>query len=632
MIPLALALAVAAAGPSPDPYAAELVARARRERLAEDRRWLRLGHWRHGLLGGFESEADGAGFFLSPRGKVDPSAELEATLEGFFAPEPADAAVQHPQCRFPARLAFAVDRLGLDPARLPRRDCPRLTEWWERTQAKGVTLVFSSYYMNNPASAFGHTFLRLDRGAFLRPGERVELVDQGIDYAATVDTDNAVLYALKGLLGFFPGEFSARPYFYKVREYADFESRDLFEYELDLSPRAVAVLVAHLWELGSTWFDYYYLTENCSYHILGALEAADPDVVLLDHVGKVTIPADTVKALFRNPGLVKAVRYRPSARTTLEHRVARLSPAERELMLALADRPATPLPTELSPDERARVLDAALDLVDVRLGKAVIRAEPAALALRQALLERRSAVPVASPPLEIRPPEQGGPERGHGSTRVGIGGGGSRREGGFALLDWRLALHDQVDPPAGFSPATQLEFLKTRLRWDARGTGGRLRLDEALLVAASSMTPLDRLAPHVSWKMSAGASRVRDRGCPDCVAGDLEAGGGATLGAGPLALMLTADALLQAAPDLRGAGDSAFRPGVGPAAALRLLGGERAALLASAAWRWLPRASPDRTWDLSAQGRLHLGRVSLFAEGRKTPRDREVLGGVQLFY
>lgn len=632
MIPLALALAVAAAGPSPDPYAAELVARARRERLAKDRRWLRLGHWRHRLLGGFESEADGAGFFLSPRGRVDPSAELEATVEGFFAPEPADPAVQHPQCRFPARLAFAVDRLGLDPARLPRRDCPRLAEWWERTQARGVTLVFSSYYMNNPASAFGHTFLRLDRGAFLRPGERVELVDQGIDYAATVDTDNAVLYALKGLLGFFPGEFSARPYFYKVREYADFESRDLFEYELDLSPKAVALLVAHLWELGSTWFDYYYLTENCSYHILGALEAADPDVVLLDHVGKVTIPADTVKALFRNPGLVKAVRYRPSARTTLEHRVAPLSPAERELVLALADRPATPLPTGLSPDERARVLDAALDLVDVRLGKAVIRAEPAALALRQALLERRSAVPVASPPLEIRPPAQGGPERGHGSTRAGIGGGGSRREGGFALLDWRLALHDQVDPPAGFSPATQLEFLKTRLRWDARGAGGRLRLDEALLVAASSMTPLDRLDPHVSWKMSAGASRVRDRGCPDCVAADLEAGGGATLGAGPLALMLTADALLQAAPDLRGAGGSAFRPGVGPAAALRLLGGERAALLATAAWRWLPGASPDRTWDLSAQGRLHLGRVSLFAEGRKTPRDREVLGGVQLFY
>jgi hypothetical protein len=215
---------------------------------------------------------------------------------------------------------------------------------------------------------------------------------------------------------------------------------------------------------------------------------------------------------------------------------------------------------------------------------------------------------------------------------VGVGGGASREEGGFAVLDWRLALHDLVDPPGGFSPATQLEFLKTRLRWDARGAGGRLRLDEALLVGAAAMTPLDRLDPRVSWKLSAGASRVRDAGCRECIAADLAAGGGATLVAGPLALMLTADVELQAAPDLRGAGGSAFRPGVGPAAALRLLGGERAALLASASWHWLPGASPGRTWELAAVARLHLGPASLFAEGKRTPSDAEVLAGVYLFY
>jgi hypothetical protein len=125
---------------------------------------------------------------------------------------------------------------------------------------------------------------------------------------------------------------------------------------------------------------------------------------------------------------------------------------------------------------------------------------------------------------------------------------------------------------------------------------------------------------------------VRDGGCSSCVAADLQVGGGATLAAGPLALMLTGDAELKAAPDLRGAGASAFRPGVGPGATLRLLGGARAALLATATWRWLPGASPDRTWDLSAVARLHLGRASLFAEGRKTPLDREVLAGVYLFY
>ncbi len=635
MLAFAIALAVTAATPAAtptDPYLVQLVARARAGRLGEDRWWLRLGHWHRGLLGGWEAEPDGPDFYLSPRGKTDPQAELEATLAGFFAPEEKDPKVQHPQCRFPARLVFAVKRLGLDPSRLPRRECPRLAEWWERTRAQAVTLVFSSYYMNNPASAFGHTFLRLDRRIFAGPGEKLELIDLGVDYAATPDTSNALLYAFKGLAGLFRGDFSAKPYFYKVREYADFESRDLWEYELDLPPEAVAMLVAHVWELGSTWFHYFYLTENCSYEVLAALEAADPSLDLLDHVGKITIPADTVKALFRNPGLVKAVHYRPSARTVLERRVEGLRPGELEAVLALGDDPRAPLPAGLDDPGRARVLDAALDLVDVRAGKAIIRGDAAALARRQALLERRSAVALASPPLEVPPPPGGGPEHGHGSARAGLGGGASRQGGPFALLDWRLALHDLADPPAGFSPATQLEFLKTRVRWESRGAGGKLRLDEALLVSASSMTPLDRLDPRISFRVRAGAERVRDGGCSACVAGTFLAGGGGTVAAGPVALQVTGDLALQYAPDLQGLRGSGFRAGVGPTAVLRILGGGRAALLATAAWRWQPEARPDVTWDLSAVARLHLGSGSLFAEARRTPRADELLGGLYLFY
>jgi hypothetical protein len=32
------------------------------------------------------------------------------------------------------------------------------------------------------------------------------------------------------------GEYSLMPYYRKVKEYGDFESRDLWEYELNLSP------------------------------------------------------------------------------------------------------------------------------------------------------------------------------------------------------------------------------------------------------------------------------------------------------------------------------------------------------------------------------------------------------------
>ena len=262
-------------------------------------------------------EADGPLFWLAPDGKVNPAAELDATLEGIWAAEPTDPRVQHPFCRFPARLMWLDERLHFDPARLPRRQCRRYAEYVGKLRANSVAVVFSSYYLNSPASAFGHTFLRVHR----RYGATAnELLDSGVDYAAVVDTTNALLYAFKGLTGLFPGMFHSMPFFYKVREYNDYESRDLWEYELDLSPRAVAMLVAHLWEEGSTYFDYFYLSENCSYHVLAAIEVSDPRFHLLDKLRNPVVPVDTVRALMKDPGLVRGIRYRPSLRTTVRTR------------------------------------------------------------------------------------------------------------------------------------------------------------------------------------------------------------------------------------------------------------------------------------------------------------------------
>lgn len=39
------------------------------------------------------------------------------------------------------------------------------------------------------------------------------------------------------------------PYYRKVKEYGDFESRDLWEYELNLTPEETRFLVSHIWEM-----------------------------------------------------------------------------------------------------------------------------------------------------------------------------------------------------------------------------------------------------------------------------------------------------------------------------------------------------------------------------------------------
>ncbi len=603
-------------------YLDELLLRARAQRLAEDPGWLRLGHWRRTLVG-WKSEADGMRFFLSRQGKTDPRAELEATLDGFFDAHPVEDELDDAQCRFPARYAFLASRLGIDPARLPPRRCARLDEFLGRIQARSVTLVFSSYYLNNPASSFGHTFLRLNKAEEARSGKRFELLDYGVDYSATPDTSNPLLYAFKGLFGMFRGTFNHMAYYYKVREYADAESRDLWEYDLDLTADEVAMFTRHLWELGGTWFDYWYLDENCSYHVLGALEAAAPRLSLLEYLGPVVLPSDTVKALFRNPGLVRAVHYRPSIRTQFQARTAGLDGRERRLVESLSADASAPFPLDLGPARQTAVLDAAVDLLDLRYFRDLtVDKAPAAARARQVLLERRSEIRVQSPPLEIAVPVERAPERGHGSFRAGAGGGVSTRDGGLALIDLRIALHDLGDPPAGYPLLSQIEFAPTRLRLEPRA--GRAEIDEAWALRIVSLNELSRYDLRPSWRLKAGAATVRDSACRSCLAGQGEVGAGFTLAEVFRAVDFYAgtDALVEWSPRLSGIGGSEVRAGIGPGGLARIRLGARAALLADARWRYLPGADPGRTWDLRGALRLHLGReVSLALEARRTPAE-----------
>jgi hypothetical protein len=621
-----------AAPPAPDPvHLDELVHRARTLRLWEDPGWIRLGHWRRTAKAGWKSEVDGGEFFRALLGKTDPRTELEATLRGFFDARPVADELSDAQCRFPARFAFLAGRLGADLARLPPRRCPRFEAFLDRVRPRSVTFVFSSYYLNNPASAFGHTFLRLNKEDRARDGKAYELLDYGVDYAATVDTGNAVLYALKGLLGFFQGHFSNLAYYYKVRQYADAESRDLWEYDLALEPGEVSMLAAHLWELGGTHFAYWYLDENCSYHILGALEAAAPRLGLLEHVGRaVVLPSDTVKAVFENPGLVRAVHYRPSIRTQFLTRAERLSRQALSSVERLQADPAAPLPAGLSLDEQAAALDAAVDHLDLRFMRdLVVGKAPEAARARQVLLERRSALAVVSPPLEVRPPVDRAPERGHGSFRLGAGGGWSSQDGALAVVDLRLALHDLGDPPDGYPPLAQIEFLPTRLRLAPREE--RAELDESWLVRVLSLNDLSRFDLRPSWRVRFGAATVRDEGCASCLAGQAELGAGLTAAnlLGAVDLYAGVDAAVEWSPRLAGTSGKQLRAGLGPGGLLRLRFGKRAALLGDARWRWLPDAEADRTWDLRGSLRIHLGGgASMALEGRRTPAADEATGAL----
>lgn len=511
-------LASARAAPAPrDGYRDELLARARELRLAERPKWLRLLHFK-----GRRSEADGAAFFLSPRGRRDPAAELEADLSAFFEPPPAQG--QPAQCRFPARYRWLKAQLAFDAARLPERPCPDFEAWRDAIDADAVTLVFASAFLNNPASMYGHTFLRLHRRGGADP-----LLDYSINFEATPDTSNALMYTLKGLNGSFKGEYSLQPFYMKTSEYSSLEMRDLWDYPLNLSPVQIEELVRHGWEMGSTHFNYYFFSKNCSYQLLTLLEAAVDDLDVSSSFIWAVKPADTVRLLLAKPGLVGTPVFRPSFVSEIKARRARLDAQETSAATALG-RGVSPRKLEALasyPKERqALILESANDYLRYRSGFYLAQSS-ATLDGIHALLRARGRLGL--PPAEYAVPRPEPLEAGHASARAGAGFGSSRRSS-FEELELMPALHDLVSSDDGYIPDSQLEMLAGRLRYDNQAR--ELYVERFDLANIVSLSPLDPWVRTPSWKLSAGVDQAKELGCSgaSCMYFDVGAGGGYALG------------------------------------------------------------------------------------------------------
>lgn len=503
--PLAVALALAAAWPAAaEPYLDELIVRSRSLRLAERREWHRLLHYIGNLLRpGVHSLADAPEFFLAPDGKRNPQAELEATLAAFFAEVEETDRIQHPQCRFIARFAWLERELGFDD-RLHRRPCTRFEAWRAAIDPAGVTLVFPSAYINNPSSMYGHTLLRIDaRGQ----DERTRLLSYAINYTANTDETNGFLFAMNALYGVYPGMFSIMPYYLKVREYNDLENRDIWEYELNLTPAEIDRMLMHAWELGEVHFDYYFFDENCSYYLLELLETARPDLDLTTQFRWWAIPTDTVRAVVQQQGLLRRVVYRPSNATVVQHRLQRMSHSERVAALGLAMGTLAASDESmvgLRPERRAGVLEVGYDYLSY-LRAAGDVAPDAAGPRATALLQARSGV-TAQADYEAVPVPDVRPDQGHRTARIALGAG--RRDGiDFMELRMRPSYHDLLDHEPGYAQGAQIQFMDFGVRYYGEDVG--LRLEDFRPVDIFSVSPRNAFFRPLSWRVDGGWTRKR---------------------------------------------------------------------------------------------------------------------------
>lgn len=480
--------------------------------------WLRLGHYQRSLLGGYSSRVVSEAFFLSPTGRTDPESELQATIAALRSPEgrKVGALKQSPECAFPARRAWLLSKGVFLPEAMEA--CKDRDEWKEGLGATGATLVFSSAYPNNPASMFGHSLLMLNHAS----GEPI--LNYGVNYEARVDAaDNSVLYGLKGLLGLYPGEYSIAPYYTKINEYNYSESRDLWEYELNLSQAEVRTLVDHLWELFSQGgFRYYFLDDNCSFQLMTLLEVAKPDWRLTHGYGPFTLPLDTVKKVASHPGAIRGEKLRPSLYRRLSDGLLALSSeqkAQREKLLSGE--------LEVNSIGDMKVIESALTYLDY------LRRREKGLDARHekllgALLLHRSKFAASPGEKEAAIVAKESPLRSHGSHLVYPGllfrGSNARLSVGG-----RITLHDLIDPGAGFASGFSIDFAKLRLSYGLSEGDRRLRLDEFQLIDILSLYPVNSVDTQISWTLRAGTGARLDFDNGDSLGTRVEGGPGLAL-------------------------------------------------------------------------------------------------------
>lgn len=451
-------------------------------------------HYQVGVFG-LRSLVDDADFFLSEGGKVDPQAELEATIRTIF--REVKKGTDHPICRFAARFAWLKEVLEIDTARLPFAECERVDKFLAQIRPKSVSLVFPASYMSNPASMFGHTLLTIDTS------EESKLLSHAINYSAVTEETFGPIFAVKGLFGFYDGYYSMLPYYEKLQEYSDVNHRDIWEYSLNFNEEEVERLLLHASEMDFIGSDYYFFDENCSYNLLFLLDAARPGLNLANQVGWWVTPLDTI-IVARNAGLVEEVVYRASKTRKIRYLVSLLSDGGQEITWSVATGKPAPdivLDRDSSEDEKVLILDAASEYVQYLYTKEHLSKSTYVKRFRD-ILRVRSLIPTGAERYEVPTPTR--PDKGHGQARVSVGLG-LQDDTGFQEFRFRPVYHGFLDSSEGYLNNSKIVFGQITMRHYS--TDGATKLEALDVIELGSFVARDRFFKSFSWNVYTGLQR-----------------------------------------------------------------------------------------------------------------------------
>ncbi len=465
---------------------------AKQNKLAEHITWRRLLYYlddQETLFGSRATESliENPEFFLTPTGKYDPKAELDAMLAA-FAVQITTSQITMPQmttskasaaiCQFPARTQWLAMQLNIDETRL-HADCPELRAWMQRLNPDQLSIMFAEEYLDKPISAFAHTLLRIDSPT---SAQNPSQIDQAYALNDTVDgdpDDPFLLYALKSTTGSYDNRIEIDPYHEKLANYLQIDERDAWTYQLNLTPAEVQQIILHVWETKDLHIPYYFTTDNCASEILRLIDVIRPNENLLNQLPYVVVPSDVIQLLNRENLLVNA-RFTPSDATV---RQAELNKAHAAAQLGYQS---------LSQDQAARIASAD-------------RNHASAISANGQKIVDHGILPSNNNPIDRHPLQVG---------EIGIG---RRGDNSYLDLGVRLGFHDNLDRVAGYSQFFALEGLAATLRVYDTDSGDNnnnepddVVLQNFTLLRGRSFNPINTAKEGNTWGVSVEATRVND--------------------------------------------------------------------------------------------------------------------------
>ena len=448
-------------------------------------------------------------FYLAENGFKYPQAELKATISA-FKNEPTS------QCQFPARKLFINKHLP--ELSFPDVKCPQYQEYLDAFSTQSASLIFASGYLGNPASMFGHVFLKFNSGS------EEGLLDNTFSYGAKVPTDeNKLVYITKGIFGGYQGKFSNQKYHHHHLTYSETELRDMWEYKLNLSQEDIQFLLAHLWELENATMTYYFFEQNCAYQLAKLLGLVfDKPLIAPNKIW--VMPFDLVVMMQRHQServMFSDVIYHGSRQQTLYDRWQQLKPREQQVILTILE--SAPQDTHqqlasLTDASAIRVIDTLYDYFAFIEQKEDDLTDTQKAQKRQAMIKRFSMAPVKTSwdVVKRRPPHEA-----QDTTRIGLALHDSSAGGMAGELNFRANYYDLLTLNPGRIPYSELTTFNLRLRY-LEGEGVSIKEFTPVRIinlnASESGLPLDS---NWAWKLAFGY-RDQANNCVDCGAGYID--------------------------------------------------------------------------------------------------------------